>query len=249
MLEDLGDDLFASLIARGQDERPLYEAAIQGLVRMHEAPSPPDVLTYDGAVWPLLSYDETALETADNLFVEWLPKFSPGLAFDADAIAEWNAIWTPIRARGAAGASVFCHRDYHAENLVWLPAREGAARVGLLDFQDAVRAHPAWDMSMLLHDARRDVSEALEAFALDLYFQLRPGLDRARFLADFHALGALNVCRILGIFARLVTRDGKPRYAGFMPRLWTYLDRCLEDPELSALKGWFDRHAPRTARG
>lgn len=249
VLEDLGDDLFAVLIAGGQDERPLYEAAIQALVRMHEAPAPPAVLEYDGAVWPLLSYDETALETADNLFVEWLPKFAPGFAFDAAAVAEWNGIWAPIRARGTAGASVFCHRDYHAENLVWLPEREGGARVGLLDFQDAVRAHPAWDMSMLLHDARRDVSEALEAYALDLYFQLRPGLDRARFLADYHALGALNVARILGIFARLVTRDGKPRYAAFMPRLWTYLDRCLADPELAALKAWMDRHAPAKARG
>jgi hypothetical protein len=214
---------------------------------MHQV-SPPDVLAYDGAVWPLLSYDETALETADRLFPEWLPKLKPALALDGEALAEWEAIWTPIRARGAAGASVFCHRDYHAENLIWLPQRTGGARVGLLDFQDAVKAHPAWDMSMLLHDARRDVSADREAAALATYFQLRPEVDRARFLADFHALGALNICRILGIFARLVTRDGKPRYAAFMPRLWGYLDRCLADPDLAALKAWMDRHAPAEAR-
>ena len=70
---------------------------------------------------------------------------------------DWEAFWAPIRARGEAGASVFCHRDYHAENLIWLPERPAAARVGLLDFQDALRAHPAWDFSMLLHDGRRDV--------------------------------------------------------------------------------------------
>jgi aminoglycoside/choline kinase family phosphotransferase len=249
VLEDLGDDLFARLIEQGQDERPLYEAAIQALVRMHEAPGPPDILEYDGARWPLLSYDELALETAGSLFVEWLPKFGAGFGLSAAAAAEWNAIWAPIRARGAAGANVFCHRDYHAENLIWLPEREGGARVGLLDFQDAVRAHPAWDMSMLLHDARRDVSAETEALSLDLYFRLRPDLDRAQFLADYHALGALNVVRILGIFARLVTRDGKPRYAAFMPRLWTYLDRCLTAPELGGLKAWLDANLPAGTRG
>lgn len=247
VLEDLGDDLFARLIDAGEPEAPLYDAAVEALVRLHSA-EPPDVLTYDGVTWPLLAYDEVALRTADNLFLEWLPRLKPGLAFGAGAAAEWEAIWAPIRARGAAGARVFCHRDFHAENLVWLPQRAGAARVGLLDFQDAVKAHPAWDFSMLLHDARRDVSDERQAACLDLYFRLRPQVDRTRFLADFHALGALNVVRILGVFARLATRDGKPRYATFMPRLWGYLDRCLADPELTALKDWLDRHAPAEAR-
>nr|WP_240609444.1 phosphotransferase [Phenylobacterium deserti] len=247
VLEDLGDDLFARLIENGHDEAPMYDGAIQALVRMHEQ-TPPDVLAYDGASWPLLSYDEVALQTADALFVEWLPKLRTELAFSPDAVAEWNAIWAPIRARGAAGATVFCHRDYHAENLIWLPEREGCARVGLLDFQDALKAHPAWDMSMLLHDARRDVSPEREAAALRRYFELKPDLDREQFLADYHALGALNVLRILGIFARLVTRDSKPRYAAFMPRLWGYLDRCLADPQMAGLKDWMDRYVPQEAR-
>jgi aminoglycoside/choline kinase family phosphotransferase len=241
VLEDLGDGLFARLIEAGQDERPLYDGAIAALARMH-AVEPPDLLAYDGASWPLLTYDEVALQTAGALFVEWLPKLRPELAFDAAAAREWDALWAPIRARGAAGATVFCHRDYHAENLIWLPERAGPARVGLLDFQDALKAHPAWDLSMLLHDARRDVSPELEAAALARYFELRPEVDRDAFLADFHALGALNVARILGIFARLVIRDGKPRYAAFMPRLWGYLDRCLADPQLRGLKAWLDRH-------
>ena len=247
VLEDLGDDLFARLIEGGQDEAPLYDDAIAALVRLHEV-EPPEVLEIDGVVWPLLTYDEVALQTADALFVEWLPRLKPELAFDAAALADWETIWAPIRARGAAGASVFCHRDYHAENLIWMPRREGAARVGLLDFQDALKAHPAWDLSMLLHDARRDVSPAREAAALARYFELRPGIDRAQLLADYHALGALNVARILGIFARLVTRDNKPRYAAFMPRLWGYLDRCLTDPEMAPLKTWMDRHVPQEAR-
>jgi len=247
VLEDLGDDLFARLIEAGQPEAPLYEAAVAALARMHAA-APPPVLAYDGATWPLLTYDETALATADRLFVEWLPKLNPRLDFGPDAVAEWEAIWGPIRARGAAGASVFCHRDYHAENLIWLPDRQGASRVGLLDFQDALQAHPVWDLSMLLHDARRDVSAELEAHALDRYFRLRPEADRAQMLADYHALGALNIVRIIGIFARLVTRDGKPRYAALLPRLWAYLDRCLADPELAGLKAWLERHVTAEAR-
>lgn len=247
VLEDLGDDLYARLIEQGQDEAPLYDDAITALVRMQQV-EPPPVLSYDGANWPLLTYDDVALQTAQGLFIEWLPKLKPELAFDQQAVTDWEAIWAPIRQRGEAGASVFCHRDYHAENLIWLPERGGPARVGLLDFQDALKAHPAWDLSMLLHDARRDVSIEIEQRALARYLDLKPNVQRAQFLADYHALGALNVVRILGIFARLVTRDAKPRYAALMPRLWGYLDRCLADPQMSALKVWMDTHAPASSR-
>ncbi|WP_296450801.1 N-acetylmuramate/N-acetylglucosamine kinase AmgK [Phenylobacterium sp.] len=247
VLEDLGDDLFARLIEQGQDEAPMYAGAIEALARLH-AVTPPDVLSYGGVSWPLLTYDETALATADGIFIEWLPKLKAQPAFGPGAVAGWEAVWGPIRRYGDANATVFCHRDYHAENLIWLPGRSGAGRVGLLDFQDALKAHPAWDLSMLLHDARRQVTPQREAACLDLYFRLRPGLDRQAFLADFHSLGALNIVRILGIFARLATRDGKPRYAALMPRLWGYLDRCLADPALSGLAAWLDRHVPAGAR-
>jgi hypothetical protein len=247
VLEDLGDDLYAKVIAGGADEAPLYDSAVDVLLRLHESP-PPVVLEGEGVCWPLLSYDALALRTAGALFTEWLPRLDPSLAFGEQALQEWRALWTPIVARGEAGAGVFCHRDFHAENLIWLPARTGAARTGLLDFQDALRAHPAWDFSMLLHDARRDVSPEREAAVLARYLAARPGLDREAFLADFHALGALNIVRILGIFARLVARDGKPRYRAFMPRLWRYLDRCLADPATAALGAWLDTHVPAEAR-
>jgi aminoglycoside/choline kinase family phosphotransferase len=247
LLEDLGDDLFARLTEDGAAEAPLYAGAVQALARIHEA-TPPNVLRGAGAQWPLLTYDDLALKTGGDLLPEWLPRFTPSLRIGEAALAEWEAFWAPVRKRGEAGASVFCHRDYHAENLLWLAGRQGPSRVGMLDFQDALRAHPAWDMSMLLHDARRDVAPALETAALDAYFKLRPQVDRDAFVADFHALGALNICRILGLFARLVVRDSKPRYAAFMPRLWRYLDRCLADPDLAGLKAWFASHAPAEAR-
>jgi aminoglycoside/choline kinase family phosphotransferase len=86
VLEDLGDDLFARLIERGQDEWPLYRDAVAALVRMHQV-QPPDILAYDGVTWPLLSYDEVALRTADRLFPEWLPQLRPSLNFSQDALA------------------------------------------------------------------------------------------------------------------------------------------------------------------
>jgi aminoglycoside/choline kinase family phosphotransferase len=243
VLEDLGDDLYARLTEAGADETPLYAAAIEALSLLH-AEAPPTTLAANGCTWPLLDYDAVALKTAGDLFIEWLPRFRSDLRFSAEAADEWEAIWAPIRGRGAARASVFCHRDYHAENLIWLPGRRGPARVGLLDFQDALRAHPVWDLSMLLHDARRDVSREREAAALRRYFDLNPQVDEAQMRADYAALGALNVCRILGIFSRLVIRDGKGRYAGFMPRMWGYLARCLEEPSMAPLADWMARHAP-----
>jgi aminoglycoside/choline kinase family phosphotransferase len=244
VLEDLGDGLFARLIEQGEDEGPLYDAAIDVLVQLHKT-TPPDVLP---GGWPLLTYDDVALKTGQDLFPQWFPNYRPGLVFDDQALIDWDAFWAPVRARGEAGASVFCLRDYHAENLIWLPERQGTARVGLLDFQDALRAHPVWDLSMLLHDARRDISPALEAACLGRYLSLAQVKDPAAFLADYHALGALNIVRIIGIFSRLVIRDGKGRYAAFMPRMWCYLDRCLKTPGMSELKAWFYANVPVEAR-
>jgi aminoglycoside/choline kinase family phosphotransferase len=248
VLEDLGPALYAAILAEGGPEAELYDAAIDALVHLHSV-RPPAVLEANAARWPLLAYDAAALKFGHDLFVDWLPKLKPELAFDEEARAAYDAAWAPIRARGEAGAAVFCHRDYHAENLIWLPERKGVARVGMIDFQDALLAHPAWDLSMLLHDARRQIAPELEAAALDRYLAARPELDREQFLGDYRALGALNIMRILGIFSRLVTRDSKPKYRAFMPRMWAYLDRCLDAPALAEIKAWLDAYVPREARG
>lgn len=247
VIEDLGDDLFARVVAAGADPVPLYAAAVEVLARLHAAPAP-DRLDGPGGDWPLLAYDAVALQGGADLFVEWLPRLDPRLDFGPSAVDAWREAWAPIAARGEAEASVLAHRDYHAENLIWLPQRAGAARVGLIDFQDAVRAHPCWDLHSLLQDARRDVAPELETAMLELYLQRRPDLDREAFLADYAALAALNEARILGVFARLVTRDGKPRYRAFMPRMWAHLERNLKRPELSQVRGWFDRHVPAEVR-
>jgi aminoglycoside/choline kinase family phosphotransferase len=246
--EDLGDGLYARLIEAGTGETELYLAAIEALARLH-AETPPDTLGGEKINWPLLAYDELALKTGADTFVEWLPRFDPRVEIGETAVSEWDALWAPIRKRAADGATVFTHRDYHAENLLWLSGRNGAARVGMIDFQDAVRAHPSWDLHSLLQDARRDVSPELEAQALDRYFALRPEVDREPFLEDYASLAALNEARILGVFSRLVARDSKPRYAAFMPRLWRQLARNLEAPNMAGLRTWFERHVPQEVRG
>ena len=247
VLEDLGDDLFVHKVTGGMAEAELYGPAIDALVRLHET-APPSILQADGQSWPLLTYDDLALKTGCNLFLEWWPKFAKTAAYSDDAAAEWEDLWAPIRARGEAGASVFTHRDYHAENLLWLAQRQGVARVGMIDFQDALRAHPAWDLLSLLQDARRDIDPALEAAMLERYFAARPGVDRQAFLRDYRGLAALNASRILFIFARQVAGFGKPRYVDFMPRTWRYLERNLADPAMAPLRAWFDRHVPDEAR-
>ena len=247
VIEDLGDGLFATLIEEGQAEAPLYETAVDVQIRLH-ADTPPALLQAEGAAWPLLTYDALALKVGTDTFLEWWPKMMGMAALGADAVAEWDALWTPVWVRGDEGASVFTHRDYHAQNLLWLPDREGVARVGLLDFQDALRAHPAWDLTHLLQDARRDVAPELEAAMLSRYLDARPALDRGAFLTDYRALAASNAARILGrVFARQ-TLLGRPQYRAFMPRTWRYLERNLADPALLDLKMWFDRHVPAEQR-
>jgi aminoglycoside/choline kinase family phosphotransferase len=248
LLEDLGDDLYATLIAKGADPLPLYEAAVDLQVALHSEP-PPAVLETEGATWALSAYDDLALKTYTELFLEWWPKYANLPPFSDEARSEWEVLVAPIRQIAENNAVVLAHRDFHAENLLWLPERQGLACVGLLDFQDAVKAHPAWDLLHLLQDARRDVPPELEAAMLDRYLAARPALDRETFLKDYRALAALNAARILGpIFARQVVVFGRPKYIAFMPRTWRYLERNLAHPDLAGLRDWFDRWVPKSTR-
>ncbi len=248
-LEDLGDRLFVHRLAAGEDAAGVYGAAVDLLAALQREPPPAALPVRDGGEWPLLPYDGLALRTGVDLFLEWWPRLVGLPPIGEAAAAEWVALWAPVLTRGEEGAAVFTHRDYHAENLLWLPEREGPARVGLLDFQDAVRGHPAWDLLHLLQDARRDVAPELEAAMLDRFLRARPELDRETFLADYAALGALNAARILGpVFARQIVLFGRDKYRAFLPRTWRALERDLTHPGMAALRRWFDRHVPADRR-
>ncbi|MBI1251577.1 MAG: phosphotransferase [Alphaproteobacteria bacterium] len=235
VIEDLGDDLFARVIPERADEIALYRAAADVLAHVH-AQDTPAVLPSPDGVWPIQDYDALALEVNADLFVEWLPQ-ATDVRIDDRARAAWALARDGLIARTQTFPRAFTIRDYHAENLLWLPQRDGLARVGLLDFQDAVRGWRAWDFAMLLQDARRDVSPAAQEAAIQAYLT-RSGADEAAFRAEFAVLGALNAARILGLFARLSARDGKPRYLAFMPRMWRQLAANLAHPDLAEMRAF-----------
>jgi N-acetylmuramate 1-kinase len=234
LVEDLGETLFARVIEEGEDEIQLYCAAADVLAQVHAAPLP-QALPAPVGEWPLLDYDALALSANADLFVEWAPRLAPEVRIDDAAMARWERVRNALVAEAMAMPRAFTIRDYHAENLIWLPERDGVRRVGLLDFQDAVRGWPAWDFAMLLQDARRDVSGVAVEAAIARYLR-RTGMPEADFRHQLALLGALNAMRILGIFSRLVARDGKQRYRQFMGREWGHLSANLRHPAVADLR-------------
>ena len=249
LLEDLGIALYTDILADGGDERTLYEGAIDGLVRLHADPAPA-MLAPDK---PLFAYDETALIAELDLLTEWFFPAAIGRPAEASSIAEHRALWREAMQAIAAGTAVFVHRDYHAQNLLWRGDRSGLARIGMIDFQDALAGSPAYDLVSLLEDARRDVAPELARAMTDRYLARSRAhgaiLDPERLRAEAALLAAQRNAKIIGIFARLAKRDGKSRYLAHLPRVWRYMEQDLSHPALRRLKRWYDRNIPADARG
>lgn len=242
LLEDLGDDLFANVIQKGADEIPLYAAAGSVLAAVHRAPAP-FALPYRGGEWPILSFDHLAVSANVDLFIEWMPKRDLDMRVNEANRMRWDRVRENIIDMAEDFPRALMLRDTHAENLIWLQQRDGLQRVGLLDFQDAVLGWGEWDMSMLLHDARRDVSAAAIEAAIRAYLDGTGG-SRAAFDQRLAVCGAMNMMRIMGIFARLVVRDNKPRYDTFQPRMRRLLGSALAHPSLSEASDFVKAVAP-----
>ncbi|SMX47156.1 aminoglycoside phosphotransferase family protein [Actibacterium lipolyticum] len=234
LLEDLGDDLFARVIPEQRGpEQALYETATDLLVALHNNAAPAELDHYS----PPVMSDLAALA------LDWyLPGATDQPAAD-DTRATFCAELETVLTQHAPDDTVLIQRDYHAENLLWLPARDGVARVGLLDFQDAMAGHPAYDLVSLLEDARRDVPPSIQAAMVARYIAAT-GCDSAAFNAAYSVLGAQRNLRILGVFARLCIRDGKPNYTDLLPRVWNHLQRDLSHPALSGVKEQVDQLLP-----
>jgi len=248
ILEDLGDALFADMLAGGVDEKQLYEAAVEVLAKIH-ADDAPAML---GTGKPLFDFDQAALLAETDLMPEWFLPLALGRNVTDEEEAEHRALWRAALAGIGQSRRVFVHRDYHAENLLWLPHRHRIARVGLIDFQDAVAGSAAYDLISLIEDARRDVRpELAEAAALHYLEAMRVQgmrVDEQIFRHEMAVMAAQRNAKIIGIFARLYRRDGKPRYLAFLPRVWNYLERDLAHPALSDLRTWYDRVIPKDKR-
>ncbi|NTZ42083.1 phosphotransferase [Altererythrobacter sp. SALINAS58] len=230
LIEDFGDDrMREALEADPSREGTIYAEAIDTLVTLHGKPA-----------GPFEPYDMAVYRREVDLFVEW---YCPLLDLNIDR-PSWGSAWKqalePLLEHQQPGVTVL--RDYHAENIM-LPPGGGQ---GLIDFQDALVGHPAYDLVSLLQDARRDVSSALEQQMVERYKQaVSPGPE---FAADYARLGAQRNAKIVGIFARLWKRDNKARYLAYIPRVWEAMEQDLAHPALAPVADWFDANIPRNIR-
>lgn len=223
LLEDLGDDLFARVVlADPGQETTLYSAATDLLAQLHKV-SPPTELA---------QYSVPVMTDMAALAFDWYLRHTTGP--NDTAKARVMSQISGLLQTHAATSNVLIQRDYHSENLLWLPLRDGVARVGLLDFQDAMLGHRAYDLVSLLQDARRDVPQAIEKQMITRYAQAT-AQDADAFNTAYHLLGAQRNLRILGVFVRLCVRDGKAHYVDLIPRVWDLLQRDLRHPALSGL--------------
>jgi aminoglycoside/choline kinase family phosphotransferase len=231
LLEDFGEVRMREYLDQWpDDETQIYQGAIDTLVALHRLPA-----------GPFLSYSLSEYQREARLLIDW---YCPAQALAVDSVGwtrAWETVLAPLLARQRPGITVL--RDYHAENIMLLGDLN---RQGLLDFQDALVGHPAYDLVSLLQDARRDVAPQLEQAMIDRYVAAT-GRDED-FRSDYARLGAQRNAKIVGIFVRLWKRDGKPRYLGYIPRVWALLERDLAHPALAPVAEWFDNNIPAELR-
>ena len=230
LLEDFGDRRMRETVdADAEALVPLYRAAVDLLVALRRHPAE-----------DLRPYDLAELHREAEVLTEW---YCPAIGLEVDR-AGYRAAWDAVLPRALPQAPVTVLRDYHAENLMLVG---DANRLGLLDFQDALAGHPAYDLVSLLQDARRDVEPSIEE-AMLRHYRAATGEGDA-FMDAYHVLGAQRNAKIVGVFARLWRRDGTPRYPALCPRVWAYLERDLTYPVLAPVAAWFDANIPPELRG
>ena len=231
LLEDFGEVRMRDYLdAWPDDEVQIYAAAVDTLSALHKVPP-----------GPFTAYSLAEYQREAKLFIDWYCP-AQNLYVDGRTWAEaWDAALMPLLGRQRPGVTVL--RDYHAENIMLLGALH---KQGLLDFQDALVGHPAYDLVSLLQDARRDVAPELEADMVEHYLRGHP--DPLTFVADYARLGAQRNAKIVGIFVRLWKRDGKSRYLSLIPRVWALLERALTHPALAPVAEWFDANIPADLR-
>src|SRR4051794_41012698 len=238
LLEDLGTEG----VVDGDPPAPIeerYSAAVDILVELHRQPVAATLTVAPGLEYRLAPYDIDAFLIEAELLLDWYVPHRGGTASN-QARSEFTALWRDALSHAYDQPATWVLRDYHSPNLLWLPEREGLARVGLLDFQDALLGPAPYDLVSLLQDARVEVPDTMEIALLGRYVKARLGAEpdfaTTAFVQLYVTLGAQRATKILGIFARLDRRDGKPQYLRHLPRLWRYLRRALIHPAMHDLK-------------
>jgi len=249
LIEDFGAETIAD--ERGPNAARYAEATAL-LADLHGR-TPPRELPADGETYALPVYNAEAMLVEVELALDW---YAPAVARTnppSGARMQFLALWRDVLAPILAQPTTWTLRDYHSPNLHWLESRHGLQRLGLIDFQDAVLGPPAYDLASLLQDARVEVPDDLELRLLALYARRRAGADAAfdaeAFAASYAVMGAQRATKILGIFARLDKRDGKPQYLRHLPGVERRLAKNLAHPLLQPLKLWYQAHLPRALGG
>jgi N-acetylmuramate 1-kinase len=250
VMEDLGRKVYGRMMLAGEDMSEPMSAAVSVLAEMAKRTWPADV-KLDGGSYRVPPYDIDAQLIEVDLLPSWFWPWIHGSDIQAGPRAEFEALWTELLPFTQPERRVWVLRDYHSPNLLWLPERQGLQRVGLIDTQDCLMGHPAYDLASMLQDARIDIpfdmADGLYARYCD-WRQSSGGFDRDEFDLAYAILGAQRATKILGIFARLSKRDGKHGYLHHIPRVSRYLERNLAHPRLAGLKDWFDRNMPASVR-
>ena len=251
LLEDLGDTLFGPAIEAGHGPDgtsldDMYRAAIDTLITLQSRPAPGELPVGDGTMHKVPLFDDGVFRAELDVPLDWyFPAVLERQATQAER-EEFHAIWTDLRPLIDAGPRTLFLRDFHSPNMIWLGSREGDRRIGLIDFQDALIGSRAYDVVSFLQDARKDVPVAREQAMLALYVKRASetlfDFDEARFRAAYAAVGAERALRLIGLWPRLLKRDGKPQYMAHMPRTMDYLRRNLAHPALGPLKSWLEAH-------
>jgi aminoglycoside/choline kinase family phosphotransferase len=241
LLEDFGDATFTRQLQAGASERRLYELAVDVLAALHKMPNaiPPGLPPYD---------DERLLAEA-MLLTDWYMPEILGRPTPDEVRASYASLWTQLFPLARQVPDTLVLRDYHVDNLMTLEGRASIAACGLLDFQDAVAGPLSYDLVSLVEDARRDLSPGLAQAMVARYLDQMPGLDASRLATSMAVLGAQRHCKVIGIFTRLMRRDGKPGYLVHIPRLWRLVEGSLAaEPRLAPLGAWLARHLPPELR-
>lgn len=243
LLEDLGADLFAPIVTGDASmERPLYTAAVDCLAAIYRSSFPQD-FAYDDARWRVKDYDETALLAEMSLMTDW---YAPDTAvvISDKAIADWTQLWTEAFTQISNHAPGLALRDFHAENIFWLPGRAGTANVGLIDFQDALMTHPSYDLASLIEDIRRDVSADLTDNLIARFCDQAGLKYDDDFRAAYAVMGAQRSTKLLGFPVRADKAFGKPQYRALLPRVKRHLNNSLSHDVMGGIRDWYSRNVP-----
>ncbi len=243
LLEDFGANVYAKIIAADKvQERPLYEAATDTLAAIYRSSFSP-IMRYKDYKWRVRDYDDVAMLAEMDLCHDWYAQ-DFGRDINTDMREEFAQLWQEIFLLLEAHPRGLGLRDFHAENLFWLQGRQAVARTGLIDFQDALMVHPAYDLMSFITDIRRDVSPVLKGQLISRFCEKSGLKDDMDFRAAYAALGVQRGVKLLGFPVRADLKFGKPQYRQLLPRVKYHLQDDLSHPALSKIKGWFERYLP-----